>query len=126
MKVQSPWPPYSGCFVDSRAQAQVVHGVEATITQRVFGTALGYEQLIDHDHLPDDSVLATLAGKLSAQRNAVEATMTQRVFGTALGYEHLIDHDHLRDDSVLATLAGKLSAQRKTCVPTNAPGQIPD
>ena len=58
--------------------------------------------------------------------HGVEATITQRVFGTALGYEQLIDHDHLPDDSVLATLAGKLSAQRKTCVPTNAPGQIPD
>jgi Transposase DDE domain group 1 len=34
----------------------------------VFGIALGYEDLIDHDHLRHDPVLATLAGKLTARR----------------------------------------------------------
>jgi hypothetical protein len=34
----------------------------------VFGIALGYEDLIDHDHLRHDPVLATLAGKLGAKR----------------------------------------------------------
>ena len=36
--------------------------------QRVFGMALGYEDLIDHDQLRHDPVLATLAGKLEARR----------------------------------------------------------
>jgi hypothetical protein len=34
----------------------------------VFGIALGYEDLIDHDQLRYDPVLATLAGKLEAKR----------------------------------------------------------
>jgi hypothetical protein len=34
----------------------------------VFGIALGYEDLVDHDQLPHDPVLATLAGKLTAGR----------------------------------------------------------
>jgi hypothetical protein len=34
----------------------------------VFGIALGYEDLIDHDQLRHDPVLATLAGKLEAKR----------------------------------------------------------
>ena len=38
------------------------------LTQRVFGIALGYEDLIDHDELRHDPVLATLAGKLEARR----------------------------------------------------------
>jgi hypothetical protein len=38
------------------------------VAQRVFGIALGYEDLIDHDHLRHDPVLATLAGKLEARR----------------------------------------------------------
>jgi hypothetical protein len=38
------------------------------VAQRVFGIALGYEDLIDHDQLRHDPVLATLAGKLTARR----------------------------------------------------------
>ena len=34
----------------------------------MFGIALGYEDLIDHDQLRHDPVMAVLAGKLAAQR----------------------------------------------------------
>jgi hypothetical protein len=59
---------FAACFADGRAQPQVEHTVEAMVAQRVFGIALGYEDLIDHDHLRHDPVLATLAGKLTARR----------------------------------------------------------
>jgi Transposase DDE domain group 1 len=59
---------FAACFDDGRAQAQVEHTVEAMVAQRVFGIALGYEDLIDHDQLRHDPVLATLAGKLTARR----------------------------------------------------------
>jgi hypothetical protein len=59
---------FAACFADGRAQAQVEHTVEAMVAQRVFGIALGYEDLIDHDQLRHDPVLATLAGKLKANR----------------------------------------------------------
>ena len=36
--------------------------------QRVFGIALGYEDLIDHDQLCHDPVMAVLGGKLAARR----------------------------------------------------------
>jgi len=39
------------------------------VMQRVVGIALGYEDLIDHDELRHDPVLATLAGKLAARRS---------------------------------------------------------
>jgi len=38
------------------------------VGQRVFGIALGYEDLVDHDRLRHDPVLAVLAGKLEARR----------------------------------------------------------
>ena len=38
------------------------------VGQRVFGIALGYEDLIDHDQLRHDPVMAVLAGKLAARR----------------------------------------------------------
>src|SRR5512134_228491 len=59
---------FAACFLDERAQAQVEHSVKALLAQRVFGIALGYEDLIDHDQLRHDPVLATLAGKLEAKR----------------------------------------------------------
>ena len=59
---------FAACFDDGRAQAQVEHSIEAMVAQRVFGIALGYEDLIDHDQLRHDPVLATLAGKLKARR----------------------------------------------------------
>src|SRR5918994_1641703 len=40
----------------------------AMVAQRVFGIALGYEDIVDHDRLRHDPVLATLAGKLEAKR----------------------------------------------------------
>src|SRR5919106_754555 len=59
---------FAACFDDDRTQALVEHRIEAMVTQRVFGIALGYEDLIDHDQLRPDPVLATLAGKLRARR----------------------------------------------------------
>jgi hypothetical protein len=59
---------FAACFDDGRIQTQVEHTVEAMVAQRVFGIALGYEDLVDHDQLRHDPVLATLAGKLTAER----------------------------------------------------------
>jgi Transposase DDE domain group 1 len=59
---------FAACFADGRAQAQVEHTIEAMVAQRVFGIALGYEDLVDHDHLRHDPVLAALAGRLTARR----------------------------------------------------------
>jgi hypothetical protein len=58
----------AGCFADGRAQELVEHGVETMLMQRICGIALGYEDLVDHDQLRHDPVLATLVGKLEARR----------------------------------------------------------
>jgi Transposase DDE domain group 1 len=59
---------FAAGFADGRAQAQVEHSIATMVAQRVFGIALGYEDLVDHDQLRHDPVLATLAGKLEAKR----------------------------------------------------------
>jgi hypothetical protein len=59
---------FAACFDDARVQTQVEHSVAAMVAQRVFGIALGYEDIIDHDQLRHDPVLASLAGKLTARR----------------------------------------------------------
>ena len=57
------------CFTDARNPAFVEHEIGTLVMQRVVGIALGYEDLIDHDELRHDPVLAVLAGKLTARRS---------------------------------------------------------
>jgi transposase len=59
---------FAACFIGGRVQAQVEHTVETMLMQRICGIALGYEDLVDHDELRHDPVLATLVGKLEARR----------------------------------------------------------
>jgi hypothetical protein len=53
---------FAACFHDARDPACVEHEVETLVVQRVVGIALGYEDLLDHDELRHDPVLAVLAG----------------------------------------------------------------
>ncbi len=45
---------FAGCFKDSRSKDLIEHTVATLVGQRVFGIALGYEDLIDHDELRHD------------------------------------------------------------------------
>lgn len=53
---------FSKCFLDGRDQKRIRHGVHAMLAQRVYGLALGYEDLNDHEQLREDPVLMLLAG----------------------------------------------------------------
>jgi hypothetical protein len=59
---------FAACFRDARAPNRIEHEVAAMVAQRVFGIALGHEDVVDHDELRHDPVLAVLAGKLEARR----------------------------------------------------------
>ncbi len=60
---------FAGCFEDRRRAELVEHEVRTLVGQRVMGIALGYEDLIDHDELRHDPVMAVLANKLTAKRS---------------------------------------------------------
>jgi hypothetical protein len=60
---------FAACFTDARHRDGIEHEVVTLVGQRVFGIALGYEDLIDHDQLRHDPILAVLAGKLMARRS---------------------------------------------------------
>ena len=64
---------FAACFRDGRAAGQVEHAVERMVAQRVFGIALGYEDLVDHDELRRDPAVAAALGRLSARRPRCEA-----------------------------------------------------
>ena len=90
----------AGCFRDDRRADMVEHPLAALIGQRVFAIALGYEDLVDHDELRFDPVLATLSGKLEARRSdcgplAGKSTLNRLEHaprGAATRY-HKIGHD---------------------------------
>jgi hypothetical protein len=54
---------FAKCFTDHRNSDLIEHTVEQLVAQRIYGTALGYEDLNDHDTLRYDPLLAVLAGK---------------------------------------------------------------
>ena len=56
-------PRLAECFLDGRNQDLVEHSVLEMISQRIYGLALGYEDLNDHDQLRKDPVFAVLAGR---------------------------------------------------------------
>lgn len=54
---------FAACFTDHRDADLIEHTVEELVAQRVYGLALGYEDLLDHDDLRYDPLLAALVGK---------------------------------------------------------------
>src|SRR5262245_33586970 len=54
---------FAACFTDHRDPDKIEHTVEELVGQRIYGLALGYEDLNDHDDLRRDPLLATVVGK---------------------------------------------------------------
>lgn len=53
----------AGCFIDGRAPLLVKHSLSEMLAQRIYGLALGYEDLNDHEQLRSDPLLGLLSGK---------------------------------------------------------------
>ena len=67
-------PRMAACFTDHRHAGMIEHTLTELLAQRLYGLALGYEDLNDHDALRADSLLALLVGKADltgAQRSRV-------------------------------------------------------
>jgi hypothetical protein len=54
---------FAGCFMDYRDEELIEHPVLDLLRQRIYGLALGYEDLNDHDQLRSDPLLAAVCGK---------------------------------------------------------------
>jgi hypothetical protein len=101
---------FAGCFVDRRRAEYVEHRVATLVGQRVFGIALGYEDLNDHDELRHDPIMAVLAGKLAAGRAdcapvAGKSTLNRLELSRdrATRY-HKISHDPVAIERLFVTL----------------------
>ena len=56
-------PRLAGCFLDGRNQARIDHSILEMLSQRIYGLALGYEDINDHEQLRTDPVFGILAGR---------------------------------------------------------------
>jgi hypothetical protein len=61
-------PRLAECFLDGRNQNLVEHSIQEMLSQRVYGLALGYEDLNDHEQLRHDPVFGILAGREDLQQ----------------------------------------------------------
>jgi hypothetical protein len=72
---------FADCFTDHRDSQLIEHPVGHLVAQRIYGLALGYEDLNDHDQLRHDPLMAVLVGK---QDPTGQDRLRQRDRGKAL------------------------------------------
>jgi hypothetical protein len=78
-------PRLAECFLDRRNPVLVTHPVAEMVAQRVYGIALGYEDLNDHEQLRQDPLLHVLTGKAKMQEPlAGKSTLNRLELGKAV------------------------------------------
>ena len=55
-------PRLAECFLDGRNQAMIDHSILEMLSQRIYGLALGYEDINDHEQPADRSSLRHSGG----------------------------------------------------------------
>ena len=88
---------FAACFRDHREAARVEHTVRELVAQRVYGLALGYEDLNDHDELRRDPLLAVLAEK---EDPTGESRVRERDRGQALAGKSTLNRLELTKEEV--------------------------
>lgn len=84
----------AGCFTDLRVADAIKHTLPDLLRQRIFGLALGYEDLIDHDALRHDPALAAVIDKPGGAL-AGKSTLNRLEHAGKIGQDrhHKLDHD---------------------------------
>jgi len=75
-------PRLAECFLDGRNQEQIEHSILEMLSQRIYGLALGYEDLNDHEQLRSDPVFGVLSGREEgSQALAGKSTLNRMELG---------------------------------------------
>jgi len=78
-------PRLAECFLDGRNQSLVEHSILEMLSQRVYGLALGYEDINDHEQLRKDPVFGILAGRVDLDEPlAGKSTLNRMELGTGV------------------------------------------
>jgi Transposase DDE domain group 1 len=93
-------PRLAACFRDERDSRYISHSVPELLAQRVYGLALGYEDLSDHDQLRQDPLLAVLSGKPSGGEEALAGKSTLNRLELSNGTADRYKKIHCRTEAV--------------------------
>jgi hypothetical protein len=78
-------PRLAECFLDGRNQQLVEHTIQEMLSQRIYGLALGYEDINDHEQLRKDPVFGILAGREALDEPlAGKSTLNRMELGTGI------------------------------------------
>ena len=82
----------AGCFSDGRMPLLVKHQLPEMLAQRIYGLALGYEDLNDHEQLRCDPLMAVLSGKRELDEPLAGKSTLNRLelTGRSLRYHKII------------------------------------
>ena len=72
------------CIADPRDSARITHDLRTLLCQRIFGIALGYEDLNDHERLRDDPLFAILTEQRSDPQTPLGSPSTLCRFENAI------------------------------------------
>jgi hypothetical protein len=95
----------TGSFVDGRSPLLVKHQLSEMLAQRIFGLALGYEDLNDHEQLRSDPLLGLLSGKRELDKPlAGKSTLNRLELVGRSGRYHKISYSAESLDRLLGEL----------------------
>ena len=95
----------AACFSDGRSPLLVKHQLPEMLSQRIYGLALGYEDLNDHEQLRRDPLLAVLAGKRNLDETlAGKSTLNRLELAGKTARYHKIGYSAEALDRLLADL----------------------
>jgi Transposase DDE domain group 1 len=75
----------AACFTDARDPERIEHPLRELLAQRIYGLALGYEDLNDHEELRRDPLLGLLAGKRELTEPLAGKSTLNRLERTPIG-----------------------------------------
>jgi len=95
----------AGCFSDGRSPLLVTHQLPEMLSQRIYGLALGYEDLNDHEQLRNDPLFGLLGGKRKLDEPlAGKSTLNRLELTGRTGRYHKIGYSAEAIDRLLCDL----------------------
>ena len=102
----------AACFTDRRSPLLVTHQLGEMLSQRIYGLALGYEDINDHEQLRHDPLMAVLAGRRKLEEPlAGKSTLNRLELPGGSKRYHKIDYSAEKIDALLCDLFIESHAQ---------------
>jgi hypothetical protein len=95
----------AGCFADGRSPLLITHQLSEMLSQRIYGLALGYEDLNDHEQLRSDPLFGVLSGRQKLEEPlAGKSTLNRLELTGRTGRYHRISYSAEAIDGLLTDL----------------------